>query len=165
MRATGAEPTNEIASMPGWSSMPSTTSRPPLTRLTTPAGRSSSSSSSKAICWVRCTCSDGLSTKLFPHAIANGRNQNGTIAGKLNGTIAAHTPTGWRMVSGSTVAGAGPGQAARIGGGGGVLEHAALHRGRQRAGGLDHLDHARHLGAGVGQRLAHLGRDRAGQIV
>ena len=36
---------------------------------------------------------------MLPHAIANGRNQNGTIAGKLNGTIAAHTPTGWRIVS------------------------------------------------------------------
>ena len=38
---------------------------------------------------------------MFPHAIANGRNQNGTMAGKLNGTIAAHTPTGWRIVSAS----------------------------------------------------------------
>ena len=47
------------------------------------------------------TCSDGLSTKVFPQAIANGRNQNGTIAGKLKGTIAAHTPTGWRIVSAS----------------------------------------------------------------
>ena len=47
------------------------------------------------------TCSEGLSTNVFPHPIANGRNQNGTMAGKLNGTIAAHTPTGWRMVSAS----------------------------------------------------------------
>jgi hypothetical protein len=38
---------------------------------------------------------------VFPQPIANGRNQNGTIAGKLNGTIAAHTPTGWRIVSAS----------------------------------------------------------------
>ena len=38
---------------------------------------------------------------MLPHAIANGRNQNGTIAGKLNGTIAAQTPTGWRIVSAS----------------------------------------------------------------
>ena len=35
--------------------------------------------------------------------MAKGRNQNGTIAGKLNGTIAAHTPTGWRIVSQSTL--------------------------------------------------------------
>ena len=39
---------------------------------------------------------------VLPQAIANGRNQNGTIAGKLKGTIAAHTPTGWRTVSQST---------------------------------------------------------------
>ena len=37
----------------------------------------------------------------LPQPIANGRNQNGTIAGKLNGTIAAQTPTGWRIVSAS----------------------------------------------------------------
>ena len=41
--------------------------------------------------------------KLLPHPIANGRNQNGTIAGKLKGTIAAQTPTGWRTVSASTL--------------------------------------------------------------
>ncbi len=39
---------------------------------------------------------------VLPHAIANGRNQNGTMAGKLNGAIAAQTPTGWRNVSQST---------------------------------------------------------------
>ena len=39
---------------------------------------------------------------VLPQAIAKGRNQNGTMAGKLNGTIAAHTPTGWRIVSVST---------------------------------------------------------------
>ena len=33
-----AEPTNETASMPGWSRMPLTTSTEPLTRLTTPSG-------------------------------------------------------------------------------------------------------------------------------
>ena len=81
--------------------MPSTTSRPPLTRFTTPAGRPSASSSSNAICCVIGTCSDGFSTNVLPQAIANGRNQNGTIAGKLKGTIAAHTPTGWRTVSAS----------------------------------------------------------------
>jgi len=40
---------------------------------------------------------------VLPHPIAKGRNQNGTIAGKLNGTIAAQTPTGWRTVSASTL--------------------------------------------------------------
>src|SRR5437763_1715461 len=40
--------------------MPSTTSRPPLTRLTTPGGRPSASSSSNAICCVSGTCAGGL---------------------------------------------------------------------------------------------------------
>ena len=39
----------------------------------------------------------------LPQPIAKGRNQNGTIAGKLNGAIAAQTPTGWRIVSASTL--------------------------------------------------------------
>ena len=72
-----------------------------MTRFTTPGGNSNPCSSSNAICWVSGTCSDGFKTNVFPHAIANGKNQNGTIAGKLNGTIAAHTPTGWRIVSAS----------------------------------------------------------------
>ncbi len=89
--------------MSGWSRIPSTTSRPPLTRLTTPGGRSSPSSTANAICWVSGTCSDGLSTNVLPHPMAKGRNQNGTMAGKLNGPMAAHTPTGWRTVSASTL--------------------------------------------------------------
>ncbi len=83
--------------------MPSTTSRPPFTRFTTPGGRSSESSTSNAICWVSGTCSDGLRMNAFPQAMAKGRNQNGTIAGKLKGTMAAQTPTGWRTVSASTL--------------------------------------------------------------
>ena len=46
-----------------------------------------------------------------------------------------------------------------------VLEHPPLHRGRHGAGALDHLDHPRHLRAGVVDRLAHLGRDRARQLL
>ena len=51
---------------------------------------------------MRGTCSEGFSTNVLPQAMAKGRNQNGTIAGKLKGTTAAHTPTGWRIVSQST---------------------------------------------------------------
>ena len=58
---------------------------------------------SNAICCVSGTCSDGLRMNVLPQPIAKGRNQYGTIAGKLNGTIAAHTPTGWRTVSASTL--------------------------------------------------------------
>jgi len=41
------------------------------------------------------TFSEGLIMYAFPQAIAYGRYQNGIMAGKLNGQIVAHTPTGW----------------------------------------------------------------------
>ena len=34
---------------------------------------------------------------VLPLTTANGRNHSGTIAGKLNGVIAAQTPIGWRI--------------------------------------------------------------------
>ena len=45
------------------------------------------------------TCSDGFRTNVFPQTMANGRNHMGTIAGKLNGVMAAQTPTDCRIVS------------------------------------------------------------------
>ena len=45
------------------------------------------------------TCSDGFRTKVLPPTTANGRNQSGTIAGKLKGAIAAHTPIGCRIAT------------------------------------------------------------------
>ena len=46
--------------------------------------------------------SDGLTIKQWPGTTAKGRNQSGTIAGKLNGVIAATTPIGWRKTVQST---------------------------------------------------------------
>ena len=40
--------------------------------------------------------SEGLSTKVLPQASAIGNIQSGIIAGKLNGVMPAHTPSGWR---------------------------------------------------------------------
>ena len=40
------------------------------------------------------TFSEGLSTKVLPQAMATGNIHSGTIAGKLNGVMPAHTPTG-----------------------------------------------------------------------
>ena len=151
--ATLAEPTNETASMPGWSRMPLTTSTEPLTRLTTPSGSPPASSIRlKTSSCVSGTCSDGLRMNVLPQAIANGRNQKGTIAGKLNG----HD----RSADADRLA-----DRLGVDGGGDVLEDAALHRLRHGRRGLDHLDRAADLGAGVGQRLAHLAGDRAGQLV
>ena len=88
---------------------------------------------------------------VLPQPIANGRNQNGTIAGKLNGTIAAHTPTGWRIVSASIPRDTSSSTRPCI-----VVGSARR---------LDHLDHARHLGPRVGDRLAHLGGHRPRQLL
>ena len=39
---------------------------------------------------------------MLPAAIAIGKNQHGTIAGKLNGLMIATTPSGWRSDDTST---------------------------------------------------------------
>src|SRR5438552_195118 len=56
---------------------------------------------------VQGTSSDGLTTKVLPVARAYGMNQNGTMAGKLNGAIIANTPIGTRRTSAS-IPGAAP---------------------------------------------------------
>ena len=45
---------------------------------------------------------EGLSTNVLPAAIASGANQSGIIAGKLNGVIPQHTPSGKRCIETST---------------------------------------------------------------
>ena len=40
--------------------------------------------------------SDGFRMNVLPQASATGNIHIGTIAGKLNGVMPAHTPTGWR---------------------------------------------------------------------
>ena len=67
--------------------------------LSTPLGRPAFSSNSATLMAVSGTFSLGLSTKVLPHAMATGYIQSGTIAGKLNGVMPTHTPSGWRMVS------------------------------------------------------------------
>jgi hypothetical protein len=101
--AVVAWPTNETASTPAWSRSALTASRPPCTRLATPAGISSIPSiSSKIRTDGRGSRSEGLSTQAFPVASANGRNHSGIMQGKLKGVMAATTPTGWRTSSTST---------------------------------------------------------------
>ncbi len=110
-----------------------------------------SSSSSKIRCEGRGSRSEGLRMKALPVASAKGRNQSGIIAGKLNGVIAATTPTGWRTISTST-----PPRDA--------LERLALQQVGDRGGGLDRLDPAADLAVGVGERLAHVGGDERGDL-
>ena len=87
--------------------------------------------------------SDGFRTNVLPQAIATGNIHSGTIAGKLNGVMPAHTPSGWRIEWQSTPV---PTFSAVL----------ALQQVRDAAGELDHLDAALHRALGVGQRLAVL---------
>src|SRR5512135_266809 len=95
--ATGVEPTKLTAATRGSLSSTSTASRSPFTTLNTPSGKPASWSSSATRIGTLGSFSDGLSTNVLPHAIATGNIHIGTIAGKLNGVMPAHTPTGWRM--------------------------------------------------------------------
>ncbi len=75
------------------------TCRPlPWTRLTTPGGSPASATSSTSLIAVSGTFSDGLRTNALPQATAIGSIQSGTIAGKLNGVMPTHTPSGWRRL-------------------------------------------------------------------
>ena len=83
--------------MSGCSSTPSTATLSPCTTLKTPSGRPASFSSSAVQIDADGSFSDGLSTKVFPQAIAGAHIHIGTIAGKLNGVMPATTPSGWRI--------------------------------------------------------------------
>src|SRR4051812_43503915 len=93
--AIGVEPTNDTAATCGCWSSASTASLSPWTTLKTPSGSPASLSSSPISTAGEGSFSDGLSTNVLPQASATGNIHRGTIAGKLNGVIPAHTPTGW----------------------------------------------------------------------
>ena len=82
---------------------------------------------------------------MFPQAIATGNIHIGTMAGKLNGVIPAHTPSGWRIEWLSTPVAD-------------LFGELALEQVRDPAGELDDLEAARDLALGVGERLAVLAR-------
>jgi len=92
--ATGVEPTKLTASIPGCSRIACTASRSPWITLNTPSGSPASSSHSASSSDALGSRSEGLSTKLLPQAIATGNIHIGTMAGKLNGVMPAHTPSG-----------------------------------------------------------------------
>ncbi len=83
---------------------------------------------------------------------ANGRNQSGTIAGKLNGAMAAHDAD--RLADHLAV------DVRRD-----VLEAVAHQQRRRAAGHLDALDAAADAAARLVERLAVLGRDDAGELL
>src|SRR2546422_129028 len=96
--AMGVEPTNDTAAIPGWAMIASTASLSPCITFNTPSGKPACWNNSANFIEADGTFSEGFSTKVLPHAMATGNIQSGTIAGKLNGVIPAHTPTGCRKV-------------------------------------------------------------------
>ena len=67
-------------------------------QLTTPAGNPALSNNSIKKVLAEGVCSEGLSIKVLPQAIAGMSIQRGTITGKLNGDIPTQTPRGCRKV-------------------------------------------------------------------
>src|SRR5215472_4189879 len=94
--AIAVEPTKLTAAIPGWLRIASTASLSPLTTLNTPGGRPASVSNPAMRRPADGSRSDGFSMNVLPQASAIGNIHIGTIAGKLNGVIPAHTPSGWR---------------------------------------------------------------------
>src|SRR5436190_216943 len=95
-RAIGVEPTNDTARIDGCTSSASTASLSPCTTLNTPSGNHASLRSSPMRSDNVESRSDGFRMNVLPQAIATGNIHIGTMAGKLNGVMPAHTPSGWR---------------------------------------------------------------------
>ena len=156
-RRTGrpsAEPTNETASTPSESRRALTASCAPWTRLTTPGG-------------IASMLGDELHDPLGRERIllrglqhdrrcrrrcANGMNQSGTIAGKLNGVIAATTPTGWLKLS-TSIPRETPSSTSPF-----------RRCGAAMAASTDSIPRPTSAKAS-GTRLAHVGRDQARELV
>src|SRR2546425_293974 len=98
-RAVVERPTTDTPATSGLARNASATALSPFTRLKTPFGKPERSTKSASVCRVQGTSSDGLTTNVLPVARAYGTNQNGTMAGKLNGAIMANTPIGTRRTS------------------------------------------------------------------
>src|SRR5258706_350768 len=90
--AIGVEPTNEIALTLGCASRRSTATLSPCTTLNTPGGRPASRSN-----WAQKLAHDGsrslgLSTNVFPPALAAESTASSTIDGVANATLAWTSP-------------------------------------------------------------------------
>ncbi len=94
--AIGVEPTKLTAAMSGCARIASTAALSPCTTLNTPSGSPACFSSSAISSDGDGSRSLGFSTKLLPQAMAIGNIHIGTMHGKLNGVMPAHTPSGWR---------------------------------------------------------------------
>ncbi len=96
---TAVDPVNAILSTPGWVSRGSPISEPkPVTTLSTPSGTPASARSPAISSALSEVSSAGLCTTVFPAASAAAIFVVDRISGKLNGVMAAITPSGSRRV-------------------------------------------------------------------
>ena len=91
-----------MAATSGLCRIASTASLSPFTTLNTPSGRPACFKRSARMSEQEGSRSEGFSTKVLPQASATGNIHMGTMAGKLNGVIPAHTPSGCRTAQEST---------------------------------------------------------------
>ena len=150
--AIGVEPTKLTVAMPGCSRMASTASLSPCTTFSTPSGRPASLNSSARRIEADGTFSEGFRMNVLPQAIETGNIHSGTMTGKLNGVMPAHTPIGWRTRVAVHV-------------GADVVRMLALQEVRDAACELHHLQAALHRAHGVGQGLAVLLGDEARDVL
>jgi hypothetical protein len=148
----GVEPTKLMAFTSGCTSSASTASLSPCTTLNTPSGRPACFSRSAISRLGVGSIGLGLSTKVLPEAMASGNIHMGTMTGKLNGVMPATTPSGWRSVQLSM-----PVETWSV--------KSPLSSCGNAAGEFDDVDAARHLALRVGEHLAVLDGDGAGQVV
>jgi hypothetical protein len=95
---TPGEPVNAILSTPGCSINACPAEVPyPGTTFSTPGGSPAASAISPSASAVSGVNSAGLSTTVQPQASAGATFHIAFISGKFHGTIAATTPTGWRL--------------------------------------------------------------------
>ena len=86
-RPTSVEPVKAIFSTPGWSTSAAPVSPSPVTTLSTPGGRPTSSASSPRRSALSGVCSAGLSTIVQPAASAGAIFHAVISNGKFHGTI------------------------------------------------------------------------------
>ncbi len=96
MRPTSVDPVNAILSTSGWATSALPVRPSPVMMFTTPGGSPASSQSSANRSAVREVNSAGLSTTVFPVAIAGAIFHASMRSGKFQGMIWPTTPTGTR---------------------------------------------------------------------
>jgi hypothetical protein len=91
-------PVNEIFVTPGCSTSPAPVSPAPVTTFKTPGGNPASSARRNVSSTLADACSDGLTTTVFPAAIAGASEYMVSNTGEFHGTTIATTPSGSRSV-------------------------------------------------------------------